>query len=341
MAYTVTNDLRSLDCHDAVLTDAVWQDSRITLTFHQAVVIGHSCPELENRIPCPMNPGEDRYAAPELTVQLDGVRQLSVLRGGCWKNDVQVYPPRTLTPAELPGFFAMVPRRGFVNHVYDMTWGEDGVLTLSFWLDADVNYYELSCVPGSVAARWDDYGAIAWYVDHYRQKQAARRQPPVYGAIDCGSLRGYTMLRDLVPALADTFTRYNWLVTDCYCSKDNAVAEADRREGYCWLTGRELVEFAERDDSQFIGAVFSGFPERVTLEQVLAHPLPVWESPSFWYEPLTLQHPLSQVELVPWDSTYLLFLSRDKAAVDHFRRQFPKAGNLLEHIRTCRKEDCP
>ena len=39
-----------------------------------------------------------------------------------------------------------------------------------------------------------------------------------FGAIDRESLRSYTMLRDLLPALEPVFLGHNWLVTDCYCN---------------------------------------------------------------------------------------------------------------------------
>lgn len=330
MAYVLKNDLRSIDFHDSCLTNAVFRGGCITLTFRSAVVIGHSCPELKTRIPCPLNRGEDRYAAPELVLRLEGVKELSVLKGGCWRGEVQVYPPRKLEAEELPGFFADIPKGGAGNHVNGVTVDKDGLLTLGFWLDAQMNYFELTCVPRFITAEWDSYGKVAWYVEHHRKKYPVR---PVFGAIDWESLRGYTLLRDLLPALEQTMERYNWLITDCYCNKDNPIWDAEDRDGYCWLTGQELVEFAKTDNTQFIGGVFSGFPKEIPLERILEEPLPVWEQPGFWYEPLNLQHPLAQVEVVPWDSTYVLVLSRDLADVDRFRAHFPKSQDLRDHIR--------
>lgn len=322
MGYTLKNDLRSLDLHDAVLINAVKRWNTVTLTFRSAVVIGHSCPELKNRIPCPLNHGEDRYAAPELVLRLEGVKELSVHRK-CPSVDPE--------PEEVPGFFAAVPKGGSLNHVNGITW-EDGKLTLGVWLNALTNYYELTCVPRTVTASWEGYGEIAWYVAHHRKKYPIR---PAFGAIDGRSLRWYTHLRDLLPALEPVFADHNWLITDCCCNKDNPIWDAEDRDGYCWLTGRELVAFAKTDDTQFIGAVFSGFPPEVTLEQVLQQKdLPVWESPGFWYEPLNLQHPLANVELVPWDSSCVLVLSRDKAITDRFRAHFPRSEDLTDHIRS-------
>lgn len=334
MAYTLKNDLRGLDFHDSTLMNAVRTWSTITLTFRSAVVIGHSCPELKNRTPCKLNLGEDRYAAPELTLRLKGVGELNVLMGGCWKDGGWEYPPRNLEKEELPDFFRAIPEGGSGNHVYDLTW-EEGRLTLGVWLDARTNYYELTCTVKTVTATWDSYGDIAWYVSHHRKKYPLRF---TFGAIDGKSLRGYTMLPDLLPALEPVFLSHNWLVTDCYCNRDNPIWDAEDREGCCWLTGKELVEFAKTDNTQFIGAVFSGFSPEITREQVLSHPLPNWENPGYWYTPLHLQHPLANVEMTPWDSTYLLFLSHDERLVRQFRASFPKSEDLLEHIRSWEEE---
>lgn len=330
MPYKLKNDLTGLSFHDSSLIKAQRYGDAIFLTFSSAVVIGHSCPELKHWTPCSLNRGEDRHAAPELTLRLEGVTELSILKGGTWRDGGWVIPPRYLQEREFPDFFQAVPRGGFGNHVYDLTW-EDGKLTLSVWLDAQPDYCELTCVPQTVTATWDSYGDIAWYVEGYRKRFPLRF---TFGAIDHESLKWYTMLPDLLPALESVFLNHNWLVTDISCNRDNPIWDAEDRDGYCWLTGQELVEFARTDHSQFIGAVFSGFSPELTLEQVLEHPLPNWENPGYWHTPLHLQHPLANVEMTPWDSTYLLFLSHDEPLVRRFRAAFPKSEDLVDHIRS-------
>lgn len=330
MPYKRINDLTGLYFHDSSLIRANRARNTITLTFSSAVVIGHSCPELKNWKPCPLNRGEDRYARPELTLRLEGVKELNILKGGCWRDGAWVYPPRNLQPRELEEFFRAAPEGGFGNHVYDLTW-EEGKLTLSVWLDALGDYFELTCIPKIVTAAWDSYGEVAWYVEGHRKKYPHRF---TFGAIDRGSLRWYTMLPDLLPALEPVFLNHNWLITDCNCNRDNPIDQAERRDGYCWLTGTELVEFARHDNTQFIGAVFSGFSPEIPREQVLEQPMPIWENGGYWYTPLHLQHPLANVELVPWDSSYLLLLSHDEKLVRQFRAAFPKSEDLVEYIRS-------
>lgn len=328
MPYKQINDLTGLYFHDSSLIKASRFRDTIFLTFQSAVVIGHSCPELQHWTPCRLNLGEDRHADPELTLRLEGITELSILEGGCWKNGGWEYPPRYLEEKAFPEFFKAVPEGGFGNHVNGITF-LDGQLTLGVWLDARANYYELTCVPRTVTATWDSYADVAWYVEHYRKQHPIT---PTFGAVDQDSLKWYTMLPDLLPAMESVFLSHNWLVTDVSCNMDNPIWDAEDRDGWCWLTGKELLEFAKNDNSQFINAVFSGFSPEITREQVLEHPLPNWENPGYWYRPLHLQHPLANVEMTPWDSSLLLFLSHDKSLVQHFRSAFPKSEDLAEHI---------
>ena len=49
--------------------------------------------------------------------------------------------------------------------------------------------------------------------------------------------------------------------------------------------------------------------------------------------PLTMQHPLAEIEIVPWDSSMTLLLSRRKDIVDNFRNDYPESENLGDYIR--------
>lgn len=155
----------------------------------------------------------------------------------------------------------------------------------------------------------------------------------VYGAIDGESHRFYSYLHDIFPAIQNAQRDYNWLITDSYCNMANPIDREIDRQGYCWISGKELTAFALEDRTQWIGGVFSGFDKRIPLEEVLKHPLPVWEHPGFWDNPLTMQHPLAAVEIVPWDSSYTLLLSKNEAIIGDFRRAYPKSEDLAEYNR--------
>ena len=154
----------------------------------------------------------------------------------------------------------------------------------------------------------------------------------VYGAILEKGESWYTYMGKIFRAIGDAQKNYNWLISDADCfPMTPEFSELLARES-CWLTGEALTAMVEREDFQWIWAVLSGFPKEVSLEQVLEHPLPYADGyAGFWKNPLTLQHPLAEVELVPWDSSATLVLSTRKELVEDYRRFSPLSEDLAQY----------
>lgn len=75
---------------------------------------------------------------------------------------------------------------------------------------------------------------------------------------------------------------------------------------YCWISGEDL----HTEDFQWIWAVLCGFDKTVALSEILGYSLPYAEDyEGFWKIPLTMQHPLAKIEIVPWDSSSTLILA--------------------------------
>ena len=69
--------------------------------------------------------------------------------------------------------------------------------------------------------------------------------------------------------------------------------------------------------------------ENITVEEVLKYPLPSAEDYNGYYQnPVSLQHPLSTVEIVPCDSSWTLIISRDKVIIDGYLKRYPKCEEL-------------
>ena len=153
----------------------------------------------------------------------------------------------------------------------------------------------------------------------------------VFGVIDDAGDKSYTYLRDIFPAIQNAQEHFNWLITDCYCNVSNPIEEEIARQGYCWITGEALTAFAEQDRTAWLGAVFSGFEKDIPLEQILQYPRPIWEHPGFWRNPLTLQHPLATVEIVPWDCACTLLLSKNRKLISDYQHAYPKSQDLAEY----------
>jgi hypothetical protein len=139
----------------------------------------------------------------------------------------------------------------------------------------------------------------------------------------------YTHMGKIFKAIENGQLKYNWLITDFECYPlDKSINEIFTPE-YVWLTGEQLTEIIRKEDFQFIWGVFSGFPSEVTLEEVLKFDLPFADGyKGFWVDEVGIQHPLAQIEIVAWDSSLTLLISRDDSLVQKFRNNLPLSEDL-------------
>lgn len=169
----------------------------------------------------------------------------------------------------------------------------------------------------------------------------------IYGAIDEKSYHYHTHLGPIFDALDREQLAYNWLLTDTevyadalkkYYTKqysrvlsDGTIVPIPTPE-YCFVSGEELTEAVRKCDSQWVWGVFSGFPKGISLDEILQYPLPYADGyGGFWQNPLTIQHPLASIEIVPWDATLVLLLSKKKETVDKFKAAFPLGQDLYQY----------
>ena len=155
----------------------------------------------------------------------------------------------------------------------------------------------------------------------------------VYGAVNAKGEKYYTYLNKLFDAIGNSQQDFNWLITDCVCYPDNPKTDAMLSKNYCWITGDELTELVMQEDFQWIWAVLSGFDKTVPFEEVLKYDLPKAEDYNgFWNRPISMQHPLARVEIVPWDSTMTMIFSDDKSIIDRFRAAHPFSEDFETYL---------
>ena len=154
----------------------------------------------------------------------------------------------------------------------------------------------------------------------------------VYGAINEKSEEFYTYLPKLFDAIDNEQLNYNWLITDCFCNIDTPVEREIDEKGYCWISGEDLTKLVEENHIQWIFAVLSGFSKDISLSEVLKYPFPFADGyPGFWHNPISMQHSLATIEIVPWDATLTLFFSTKKELVDKFMSHYPHCEDLTIH----------
>ncbi len=153
----------------------------------------------------------------------------------------------------------------------------------------------------------------------------------VYGAINEKGEHWYTQMGSIFDAIGNKQTDYNWLITDMDCGPYK-IAELYNDKNYCWLTGDKLSKLVREDDCQWVWAVLSGFDKDISLSEIMQYPQPYANGyKGFWKNPLSIQHPLATIEIVPWDSSLTLFFSKHADLVNDFLRFFPLSENLLTY----------
>lgn len=179
-AHTVINELQAIEFHDSFLSRVYIGEDALHMTFSDAIIIGHSRLDIQGRIPCSVNHGEDRYACPELNVTIKGFTIHSILRGGCWTQDaegnsIEKYPPHNLLQEEYGAFLQMIFAEKY-NQVCGLTYDpEMHRYTLSFFMNADANYYELEFTAETTIAEFEAFGKEAWYLaSKWRNRRQSR-----------------------------------------------------------------------------------------------------------------------------------------------------------------------
>lgn len=157
----------------------------------------------------------------------------------------------------------------------------------------------------------------------------------ITGAILENGESGYTYLKKMFRTMDDFQRDYNWLITDCEAyPKDPNIATIFQQKynSYALISGEELTDFVNKDDFQWIWAVLSGFEKSISKSDILKFELPYANGyKGFWAENITMQHPLSSIELVAWDSSCTLLISRHLSIIKKFRKIYPLSEDLKRY----------
>ena len=145
----------------------------------------------------------------------------------------------------------------------------------------------------------------------------------------------YTYMMKVFQSIENRQMDYNWLITNCECYPQNEKINELFSQEYIWITGEQLTEIISKEDFQFIWGVFSGFTKEFTLEDVLKYDFPFADGyEGFWTDNVGIQHPLADIEIVAWDSSLTLFISKNEYLVQKFMEFFPFAKDLsVQNIR--------
>jgi hypothetical protein len=146
-----------------------------------------------------------------------------------------------------------------------------------------------------------------------------------------------TDLRLVFEAFGGRQREFNWLLTDLQLNHyppGLPYRSEPRSEDARWLSGTDLSAIVEAHDVQFMWGVLSGFQAGVAVDVGSLGTYPYADGNlALWAPNVAIQHPLATVEIVCWDSSATLLLSRDDDLTQRFRRFFPEAVDLDDHNR--------
>ncbi|MFI8707996.1 hypothetical protein ACIGHG_13120 [Bacillus sp. NPDC077411] len=150
---------------------------------------------------------------------------------------------------------------------------------------------------------------------------------------DVEEMKYHTDLRIIFDAFQGRQLEFNWLVTDleCVTNSKKGIIESHPivNQDVIFITGEELNQFINTYEVQFIWGVFSAFDKsiNININQLSVKPYASGNN-NFWNGNPVIQHPSAVLEIVCWDSSLTLLLSKDKDIDSKFQRYFKSAKDL-------------
>lgn len=139
----------------------------------------------------------------------------------------------------------------------------------------------------------------------------------------CDRMPFFTDMRVVFEALRGRQTDYNWLITDLEHYSDALD------KGTVWIDGGELTKIIYGNQIQWVWGVFSGFRKDIEINPAKLRVEPYADgNPNFWIAEPAIQHPLAEIEIVCWDSSLTLFLSKNEELSKYFREYFKESTDL-------------
>ncbi|MDX8367746.1 hypothetical protein [Cytobacillus sp. IB215665] len=142
-------------------------------------------------------------------------------------------------------------------------------------------------------------------------------------------IEDFLELKEILNSFNGLEKKYNWLLTDLDWAYPESYLDyfmGYRNNGHnniYLITGENLKKLANMNGVYFIWGVFSAIPknEIVDLDKIKVEPY-ADGNPGFWMGNPAIQHPKASVELVLWDSTLVVLLSKDDGLSSNFRNTF-------------------
>lgn len=131
----------------------------------------------------------------------------------------------------------------------------------------------------------------------------------------------YTDMLKVIKAIGGKNLDYNWLITEIETSTGDYFEDE-----YIILTNEELLDKLESKKIQWIWGTFSAIPKKYKQEEILKYNLPGVENID--KKEIKPQHPLAEIEIIAYDSTFVQIIAKDEIA-EKFKRMYLRSKEKL------------
>lgn len=133
----------------------------------------------------------------------------------------------------------------------------------------------------------------------------------------------YTDILKVVNAIDGRNLDYNWLITEIETSTGDYF-----NDEYVIVSNDELLDNLENKEIQWIWGTFSAIPKKYKQEEILKYNLPGVENID--KKEIKIQHPLAEIEIIAYDSTFVQLIAKDKTIAEKFKKLYKKAYTTLK-----------
>lgn len=143
----------------------------------------------------------------------------------------------------------------------------------------------------------------------------------------------HTHLAPIFDAFQGREREFNWLITNLEFAtfqEEKLIRDyPTMSHQITWIAGEDLSALVNRYDPQFILGVLSAFDKSINIDvnNLLVEPYADGNK-ELWASNPEIQHPQATLEIVCWDSTLILLLSKDVDIDNKFRSYFKDANDL-------------
>lgn len=136
----------------------------------------------------------------------------------------------------------------------------------------------------------------------------------------------YAYLLEFFELLQKDILDYKWLITDIEVnpSSQELVDLFSQHEAII-LSTKNLIEYLNKEDFQWIWAVFSAIPKSFSDEEILKYKLPYARDNDEIYkdDQNIIQHPLAEIEIVAEDSSSIFLVTDKEEILNSFKKLYP------------------